>query len=336
MIGEDFRESSAESEFLRAVGEGRMEEFLERDPSGGAILYRIVDDVVYEQLTRKIERRRGHLLCAASRSKLTAECHDRHQDNVEAVHADVLRHAGVQIANLCGWLVPRLTPVTVDAHRRRRGERGALQRPRLPAWLVVALDADPWLTELAREILVWVGVPLALNTGLWPLGAWADRRAEVLGRWGEAGELGVVPEVEQVLAAMRTRPSWYERYVETPLGRKQPPLVPAAWVGEDREPDHLELGRPELAADDLLDELAALAIDAVRARAAAGVELRTAVVEVLTGVFGGAGSLGTGSDRVADAEADFVARLLDDPAAVDRIAAVFLAIVEAPEDGSSD
>ena len=332
MADENTAEEENEREFHAAVREGRLAEYLEKNSeTANAIVYRIVSELVYKRLTQPAERARGHHRCAASVELLEPDCHDRHQDDVEAVRADLVRHAHLRIENLPGWLVPRLKPVTVDAHRRRRGDLGAQQRPRLPlpGWLDAALGGDAWLSALAIDILTWVGVPNSVQNGIWPLSAWADNRARATGAYGET-ESRVAADVERVLAAMRTNPDWYEKYVERPLGRKQPPVAPPPRTDAGREPAYLALTDPDEAAEALLLGLAADAIETLAQRVAEGADLRSAIVDVLGTVFGH----GTGAEEMDRAPGDGsraderVDRLLADPATIDRIADAFLAIIK--------
>lgn len=332
MADENTAEEENEREFRAAVREGRLAEYLEKHPeAANAVVYRIVSELVYKRLTQPAERARGHHRCAVSVGHLEPDCHDRHQDDVEAVRADLLRHAHLRIENLPGWLVPRLKPVTVDAHRRRRGDQGAQQRPRLPlpGWLDAALGGDAWLSALAIEILTWVGVPNSVQNGIWPLSAWADKRAQATGEHGGT-DARVADDVERVLAAMRTNPDWHQKYVERPLGRKQAPAAPQAHAGGGREPAFLALSEPDENADALLRGLAGDAIEALVQRLAEGADLRSAIVEVLGTVFG----RGTGAEEMDRAPGggshadERVGRLLADPEAVDRIADTFLAIIK--------
>ena len=296
--------------------------------SGGA--YDIVWPVVFNRLTRPVEHRRGHHRCAASVHDLEPECLDRFQDDVEAMLDDLFRNAKVPIHNLEGWIASRLNAATVNAYRRRRGERGALQRPRLPRWLAEGLGHDPWLAALAVEMLVWVGVPTAAGNETWPWSAWAERRSVVTGgRGGTAADL--VKEVDAVLAAMRQSRAWYESFVERPLGRKQAPLFPAN--GNDpnlgREQPHLALTPRHESDDARLAELAALAVKAIEARLRQGEDPRSAVEAVLRTVFGSETGV-EHMDRVpgADpAEDERVAALLADPQSLDRLVSAVLNIV---------
>lgn len=326
-------------EFFAAVRSGKLVEYMTAEPAAGnAVLYRIVSDVVYERLTRAIERGRGHRFCAVSVYHLEPDCHDRHQDDVAAVRADLLQHAGQPIENLQGWLVSRLKPVTIDAYRARRGAIGAQQRPRLPLprWLDDALGHDPWLAWLAVGVLTWVGVPVALANGLWPLGAWADRRTEMTGV--PCSEVQVAGDVDRVLAAMRGNPGWYERYVEGPLGHKPAPLPAVRGFGADggspgdgsvREQSFLPLVDPSERLDAWLREVAAEAIAAVETRVAAGEELRTAFITVLSELFvysPGSEDMDS-SPAMAPDTARQVADALADPAAAERIADALMEIL---------
>jgi hypothetical protein len=327
-------EEEAVRDLYAAARDGRLTEYLRTDPqNANASLYAVVSGLVYERLTRRVERSRGHHGCAVSVDRLEPDCHDQYQDDVAAVHADLLRHAGQRIENLPGWLVPRLKPVTIDDHRRRRGARGAQQRPRLPlpAWLDAELGHDPWLAGLAVEILGWVGVPVAVCNGMWPLASWADRRARATGELG-CTEVRVAGDVERVLAAMRTAPAWYEKYVERPLGRKQAPVAspPQTDASSPQEPPALLLAPPHEVADVRLLETASEAIDAIAERVRRGEDTHSAVVEVLAVLFGS----GTGAEEMDCAPGtqsnvdERMAGLLADRATVDRIAATVLEIIE--------
>src|SRR5262249_1599666 len=149
-----------------------------------------------------------------------------------------------------GWITRRLTAATVNGYRRRRGARGALQRPRLSRWLTEALDDDRWLTTLAVEILNWVGVPATAGAGTWPTAAWAYLRARITGDF-HGGEPEVRHDVDRVLAAMRQNPTWYAEFVERPLGRKETPVLPAARAEVDptREQPQLALTKRHEAHD---------------------------------------------------------------------------------------
>jgi hypothetical protein len=188
------------------------------------------------------------------------------------------------------WLVSRLQPATVDAHRRRRSGRGALQRPRLPQWLLKELGDDPWLGRLAIEVLVWVGVTGTAGGGLWPLDGWADLRHQVTGDWADSTSHTVEREVEQVLRAMRTRPKWYADYVERPLGAKTAPLATAAHgTPAGVEPSVLALVEPHEADDARLTALAESALEAIEGRLATNPDLKdlkAAVNTVVRTVFG--------------------------------------------------
>jgi len=331
MADENPESEKVELEIHEAAREGRLSEYLAAHPDAAdPVLYRIVADVVFERLTRRLERRRGHHRCAGDARLLLPECHDRYQDDVEAALTDLVEHADRRIDNLGGWVAARLNAVTVDANRKRRGERGAQQRPRLPRWLGAALGPDPWSHTLALDILTWVGVPNAVPGGLWPLGAWADRRAVSTGDPGVT-EHQVATDVERVLAAMKQNPDWYETYVERPLGRKAAPLVGAPRTGGDteREPGYVSCAGPDEDVEATLRDLAAEVIEAVEARMLAGDDPRTAVVDVLSFVFGG----GTGSEHLGRAPGstpdpgERVAQILADPDAVDRVVEVLVAFV---------
>jgi hypothetical protein len=296
-----------------------------------AAVYEVAWPLVFSRLTRRLELRRGHVACAVSFQNLAADCFDRFQDDLEAVVGDVLRQANKPIDNLEAWICSRLTAATVDAHRRRRGERGALQRPRLPGWLNDALAHDRWLTILAVEMLVWVGVATTAGGGPWPLDSWTHRRAVVTGDWRGSDTAVVEGEVELIRSVMRRRPQWYASYVEGPLGRKQAPVLPAQRGGSDRvlDPAPLPLVERYEVDDARLRALATVAVDAIEARIARGEAADSVVVSVLTEAFGG----GTGRydlDRVPERtlpDDERVLTLMTDPVVVDRVVATVLDII---------
>ncbi len=280
--------------------------------------YHIVGPVAFERLTRPVEHKRRHFRCAISVHHLEPACFDLYDEDVAAAIDDLFRNAKVPILHLEGWIASRLKPVTIDANRRRRGERGALQRPRLPKWLRAALGDDPWYTALALEVLNWVGVPVTAGTEVWPLSAWAERRAAVTGDT-RRGDAEVRRDLEAVLAAMRRRPAWYQRYVELPLFAKPAPVVAEHPTNPERS--HLSLVEPYETDDARLLDLAALAVAAIEERLARGEAPEAAVASILRTVFGS----GTGAehlDRIPGdepAEEARVDELLADPRSLDRI-----------------
>ncbi|MGA5301114.1 hypothetical protein ACPCHT_14365 [Nucisporomicrobium flavum] len=250
--------------------------------------YEVVWPIVFARVTRRMEVSRGHTGCAAGVDRLADDCLDRFHDDVEAVVEDLLAHARQPILNLEGWIAGRLNAATVDGHRRRRGERGALQRPRLPGWLADDLGHDRWLTTLATQMLVWVGVSGTAGNQTWPLEVWAQDRARCTGDWFGSEPVVVAQEVETVLAAMRRRPQWYEAYVERPLGRKQT-AVSALPIEDGPRPTAapLELGDPYAKVEAEMSRLAADAVGAIRQRLAKGERIDAIVVDVIRTVFGG-------------------------------------------------
>ncbi|WP_117212332.1 hypothetical protein [Allorhizocola rhizosphaerae] len=276
--------------------------------------------IVFNRLTRGYEQRRGHRSCAVSVDRLADGCLDRFYDDVEAVVDDLLTHSTIRIANAEGWITSRLRAVTIDAYRRRRGARGALQRPRLPRWLVQKLPDDAWFQRLAVEILIWVGVPTTAGTQLWPLDGWAELRGTVTGDHYRSDTRLVQREVERVLAAMRTRPQWYADHVERPLGSKTPPLAPNFVTrGTTAEPPELVLTGSGEAADARLTDLAALALAAIEERLLADQCDDRAIGRIIGTVFG---RLDTGADLEPTAEAlggRAVDALVGDPGELDRI-----------------
>jgi hypothetical protein len=245
---------------------------------------------------------------------------------MEAVLDDLFRHARKPIHNLEGWVSSRLIAVTIDAHRRRRGERGALQRPRIPRWLAQELHHNRRLMELAVKMLEWVGVEATAGMHDWPVEVWSAQRMEA-GADDGSTEHSVERDIAIVLAAMRKRPRWYASYVERPMGRKRPPLAVPEWNTAEPAPGSGQALSDAHASDDARrNELAALAVAVIAARVERGEEVRAAVIDVISEVFG----TGTGSedlDRLpgwARDDEEQVNDRLADPKTVDSIVAVVL------------
>uniref|UniRef100_UPI0018921851 hypothetical protein n=1 Tax=Catenulispora rubra TaxID=280293 RepID=UPI0018921851 len=302
--------------------------------SGG--VYAVAWPIVFSRITRRAELRHGHLRCAQAVHKLAPECLDRFHDDVEAVVQDTLQHADRPIRNLDAWIAARLTAATVNAHRRARGSRGALQRPRVPKWLAAALGEDPWYVDLAMQILVWAGLPGTAGSQLWPLDAWTQRRGEVVGDWAGANRVVLRREIDLVLAAMRQRERWYTDYVERPLGRKETPTVSETFSdadgpGPSAEPAALALAEPYEVQDGLLLALAKDALTSIRARIDAGQAATDAVVDVVGTLFGedsGSGALDLEyAPHESPSHSDAVSTRLRDSAEVERIVASVLGIL---------
>lgn len=278
---------------LRSLaGQGRLADVAraataaERTRLSGAA-FALAWPIVFNRITRVYEQRRGHRTCTVAVDRLADGCLDRFYDDVEAVVDDLLTHSTTKIANPEGWMTSRLRAVTVDAHRRRRGARGALQRPRLPGWLIHELPHGAWHQQLAIEILVWVGVAGTAGTQLWPLDTWAEGRARTTGDHYGSDARAVQRDIDRVLAAMRTRPQWYADHVERPLGRKTPPLAPMfVDRGSVAEPQALVLTEPDEMADARLADLASLALAAIEEQLADDPQDEAAVGRIITAVFG--------------------------------------------------
>jgi hypothetical protein len=280
--------------------------------------YAVAMPVVYARLTQKMEARRGHLRCATSVRHLSDDCLDRFEDDMEAVVEDVGRRACVPIRDLEAWIASRVTMATVDGYRRRRGAVGALQRPRLPAWLARALDGDLWLCDLALRVLVWAGSPATAGAQTWPMESWAAVRPA----HRTTGSLRA--DLDHVLTTMRTRAAWFEMYVETPLGHKQPPVahMPHNELGDPVEQAALRLVDWDAQDDAHMRLLAYQAFRAIAARTHRGEPAHAVVADVIGTVFGDNGADPCGGHTVT--------ALLRDPVELERIVGEVLALVEAP------
>jgi hypothetical protein len=255
--------------------------------------FAVSHQIVFDVVTRRLElSTRGHLQCARGIPFMDGPCLDGYYDDVESM-IDYLLGTTKPIKDLEAWLARRALNATVDGHRRRRGERGALQRPRMTRALAADLGDDPWHRELALKILVWVGIPTSAGATLWPLDRWAHMRAEHTGDLAGSSPARVASEVELVLAAMRRRPEWYQDYVERPLGHKMPPIAPPPGDGTT-DPRPLVVVSADEAADTRISGLAWIAVETIRDGIEHHHDATEVVVDVLTQLFLG----GTGSDEL--------------------------------------
>jgi hypothetical protein len=317
------------------AAEGRLASTVAGLPAGcrraahaGAFL--IADPVVYLRQTRRLERDRGHYDCATSIARMRTGCRDQHTDAVLATIDHVFR-ATARIKNLTAFIAGCTRNAVVDAHRRFRGSRGALQRDRVPCWLSTRLGDDPWLCELARLVIEFVGTDVTPGYDLWPVHGWALRRASYRGDGPEQADLGAtIRELDQVLRTMRSRrPKWFAEKIEGPLGRKEAAVAPPL------ESDGQEITRPALrtvdvsAHDDARQrELAAVALTGIVQRIRAGEEAAQVVREVVTTVFTTGPDLAV--DEVPHCAASIGERasaLVRDPAELERIVQRVLTVV---------
>jgi hypothetical protein len=208
---------------------------------------------------------------------------------------------------------------------------GALQRPRLQGWLARELGDDEWLGQLALEILTWAGVPATAGASLWPLDSWAEHRSQFTGDWSASTTVTVEREVEHVLNAMRTRPAWYQKHVECPLGAKTAPLAPSyAYEGSAAAefPAMAAVPQHEIL-DARLADLASVALASIEAQLDGDGALGPTVALVIKTVFGHldlAAEL-TASPHDDSAAEERLTALIDDPSELDRIADVVRAIL---------
>ncbi|MFG1926560.1 hypothetical protein [Cryptosporangium sp. NPDC048952] len=280
-------------------------------------LYAVSWSLVFVRHTRPLEYRRGHPWCASAVERLVPGCVDRFEDDLEAVVDYTMRYAGGPIGNLEGFIVRKLPYATADGNRHRRGARGAIQRPRLPAWLGTRLGGDPWLCDLALYIIDWVGGAEAVGLDPWPTPAWAERRMWRLGDM-RPDPAATAADIERVLQAMRARANWYEAHIAGPLDRRDvravalsPDQLMASLADRVAEPSH----------EDDLTQRAALALQRLGAHRAAvgGAEdavdggFVSAVADTVDALFGSAAEVPTEA-------ADWITEQLRDPFYRRRIA----------------
>ena len=185
------------------------------------------------------------------------------------------------------WTRPRWTPTGAGAVCAAR-----CSGPGCPAGSPTAWAATAWLTALATDILVWVGVTSTAGTEVWPLEAWAQQRGSRTGDWAASEPCRVAREVERGPGRHAppprpgTRPMW-----SGPLGAKQAPVAaaPVADAADGEPAAPLALGDPRRA-----DRVGAAAPGRAtpsghRHRGSArGEQAEAIVVEVIRTVFGGA------------------------------------------------
>jgi hypothetical protein len=322
---------------LAAVGELPRYAACEEVSRIRAEAFSVVLPLVWERHTRPLERHKGHLRCASGVAHLAPECFDGLTDDLESVVAALLAYRR-PIENLEGWITSRMANAIKDGHRARRArDMGAQQRVRVPARLQSRLANDPWLVALAGRMLQWAGVRYTAGTQLWPLGAWADDRAALAGpdrarepSFTVAGDLAIV------LRTMREwDASWYEKYVERPLGRKWAPVVADPLQSDDgsaaEETAHLELVPPYERDDAWLAEAAGFSLARIRKGIDAGGEPCQVVGDALTVAFLSDAHLPVEFDRVPLTDDDpgtVVARVLADTEAMKRVVMVALQIID--------
>lgn len=272
-------------------------------------------------------------MCASGMIRLAPECHDGFTDDLESVVTALLSY-GRPIANLEGWISARMSNAIKDGHRLRRArEMGAQQRVRVPGRLAARLDNDPWLVALAERVLRWVGVRHTAGMELWPLHAWAEDRTTFAGPPPGDPHAVVASDLDVVLRAMRdSDPTWFEKYVERPLGRKWAPVAAARPKDDGAARPEAAYFRlvPEHERDEAhLAEAAARSLRMIRSALAAGTDASNAVVSALAANFISIGALCGELDRApgADGTGDVVAAILNDRSALDRLVPEVLAIV---------
>ncbi len=296
----------------------------------------LVLPLVWQRHTRPLEMRKGHRRCAAGICCLEPECADGFTDDVESVVTALLAYSR-PIANLEGWITMRMANAIKDGYRMRRSrDMGAQQRVRVPMRLKARLGNDPWMVALADRVLQWTGVRHTAGTQMWPLGAWAEDRAALVGpaRQPSAGET-VAADLAVVLRTMREwDTAWYVGYVEQPLGRKWAPVAAQTCRDPDSgapdESAHLDLVPQHERDDARLAEAAAGCLAVIRSGIAAGGEPRQVVADALADSFLSVGSLCEECDRTPLADGDpgtVVAAVLADPDALDRVVGTALDIV---------
>lgn len=285
-------------------------------------VYQIACPVVFQGITVKVERQRQHGDCARGLPFLRPDCLDRFHDAVEAVVDDTVRKATVRVVRLESWMAARMRAATINSHRVRRGMRGAQQKPAVPKWLRRSLGDDPWLVELALRMLTWVGIPDTAGPGIWPVDAWADRRAVVTGDPVASEPARVRREIDAVLLAMRGRRDWYSHYVERPLDHKPVAMAPPVRADDGQFVDLPRLALVTAAElhDSALLDLAALCLDAITAGLADRDHDPAAVVT-------GAVRTVFCADRFDPADDADVEEMLSDPAAAATVTDLVLDII---------
>lgn len=253
--------------------------------------YATVYPIVFNVVTRRVEHGRGHPWCARGVPHLAAECLDSFYDDVEAMIERLLT-AKTPIADLEAWVARCASNAAVDAYRKRRAGRGALQRPRMTRAIAAGLP-DPWLQALALKILEWVGLPAGVGAHVWPLDAWAQERAAATGDQRGSTPAQVATDVARVLAVLRGQPTWYAEHVERPLGLKTTPTAGAPGDGP-RDPRPLEPADPHDVDRARITGLASIALEAIAGALRRGDDPYAVVVKVLGTLFVG----GTGAEEI--------------------------------------
>lgn len=316
--------AGALGEAVAAAGDGERR-------SLHAAAFEVCHPVVFDVVTRRVERRRGHRTCMRGLRQLADPCLDGFHDDVESLVERLLETA-TPIENLPAWLAHWAPRAAVNGHRRRRGACGALQRPRMTATLAAALGDDPWLRALALEILTWVGVPATAGAELWPLDEWAQRRAQLTGDQAGSTTAVVAADIERVLTVMRRRPDWYAANVERPLGHKPTPVAPPPGDGVT-DPRPLRVVDDAEAEESHIAALAAVALEAISVGLRGDTDPAAVVLRVLDKLFlSGSGTEGIGrAPGTRPATGERLSALLTDPAIAGGIVDRVLRVVRETE-----
>ncbi|MEV0649150.1 hypothetical protein AB0I28_28240 [Phytomonospora sp. NPDC050363] len=219
----------------------------------------------------------GEILC------LTCRRFDDHRDSV---------------ADPDGWAFRVAECLMLDRFRRMRVEVGALARTdsRGVVGRIYGACATDWERHLARLILAYVGFHGPVPADIWPYRRWLAEKAEVTGetQHGPSRLAALHDDILLVLAVMRARSghvsvegermSWYEAYVERPLGRRRRIDTVSLEQGPSTGDGRLTIDPPDPGlvrdyTDRLIGDCAALVADG----ATVGGALRQVLPELLGG-----------------------------------------------------
>ncbi|SDT81153.1 hypothetical protein [Actinoplanes derwentensis] len=106
--------------------------------------FEVAYPIVYDVITRRVARNRGHNACGHGPHQMEDTCLDGFQDDLETV-IDHLMSATAPISDLEGWLARSAQKTAVDGHRRRQGAPAGEPRPLLatdPAEVLQARIGD--------------------------------------------------------------------------------------------------------------------------------------------------------------------------------------------------
>lgn len=237
------------------------------------VLVREIRECLWEIFTGVALRAHGGKTGLSERDRLRRlppETADRVTNDAQALLEKFVTMKDPIKVSLEAWATGARPNAVSDKNRRDRGERGALQKARVPEGLKRALGHDPLLVEIARRIIDFAGTPRAVGGSGWPTGTWSSDLAPLAGAAGEYPERACERDVERVLHLMAAwNQTWLDQRILGPLSRQALPVAFRDDAAETDRPGSAD-ERDADQRDRLLLDAAADLLDALADRLAVG------------------------------------------------------------------